>query len=68
MIELSPEGQRKEAAGYIREAFDQLNRAIMRAAKLGVEIERLEEIDTTKLEDRCRCIIYDPIIIMKEKL
>lgn len=50
----------------IMDAITSLNLAITAAAKDGIMIEELTEIDSTKMDDKCRCIIYSPIIVHKE--
>lgn len=56
----------QELANGIREAISLLNKAIFAAAKEGLRIESLHEIDATSFEDKCPAIIYNALIVKKE--
>lgn len=60
--------QEQEAADMIREVIALLNLKIMDAAKIGVYIEDLSEMDATSMYDKCRAIIYAPVIVRKDIL
>ena len=60
--------QKEDAAANIRFAVEQLNKAIIEAAKLGIRIEDMREVDATCIDDRCPAIIYNPVIVWKETL